>query len=236
MAFNINEFKSYIGANGGLLKNNRFAVLVTPPAVLGGTGFTDARALQFYAETASVPGIALQSAELRRQGIGNLEKAPWGAAFTDFNVSFRIDQKTKVWNFFQTWMNKIYDFEVATAGAPRKDGSPETYFELEYKDRYVTDMSVFVYNESGKLLITIDFVDAFPVSISDMQLNWGAADIMKLNVTFNFLSWRLRGGDADYGLNMDESLIKNLTNVDLKKAVSTSKAVPNKSNATNSQQ
>lgn len=227
MVFNINEFKSNIDVNGGLLKNNRFAVLLTKPNVIPPT-YTDLTALRFYAESASIPGMALQSAELRREGIGNLEKTPWGAAFTDLNVSFRIDQKTKVWNFFQVWMNSIYDYNMDVEGRPR------TYFELAYKDNYVTHLTIFVYNEidSGKKeVIAIDFIDAFPISISDMQMNWGNADIMKLNVTFNFKSWHLRSS-GKYPLNLDNSGANSLSNIDLRpnlqKVLSTSKAVPNR--------
>lgn len=233
MVFNINEFKSNVAVNGGLLKNNRFAVLMSKPNVIPAS-YTDLTALRFYAESASVPGMALQSAEQRREGVGNLEKTPWGAAFTDLNISFRIDQKTKVWNFFQVWMNAIYDYNMDTEGRAR------TYFELAYKDDYVVNMSVFVYNEidrGKKEVIAIDFVDAFPIAISDMQLNWGNTDIMKLNVTFNFKSWHLRSS-GKYPLNLDNSEASKLSNIDirpnLQKVLSTSKAVPNKSVPNNS--
>jgi hypothetical protein len=201
MTFNINEFKAQTAVNGGFLKNNRYAVLISKPNILPST-FTDLTALRFYAETATIPGIALQTAELRRQGIGNLEKTPWGAAFTDITISFRIDQKTKVWNFFQVWMNKIYNFNMDSEG-----GRAGTLFEMNYKDDYSTAMSLFVYNEIGsgkEPVITIDFVDIFPVSISDMQMNWGGADIMKLNVNFNFRSWHLRPSSS-YPLDLNQS-------------------------------
>lgn len=236
MAFNINEFKSHVDGNGGFLKNNRFAVLVSKPNILPAT-FSDLSELRFYAESASVPGMALQSAELRREGIGNLEKASWGAAFTDLNISFRIDQKTKIWNFFQVWMNSIYNYNMDASG-----GRQRTFFELGYKDDYATAMSVFVYNEidRGKNpVITIDFIDAYPIAISDMQMNWGSADIMKLNVTFNFRSWNLRES-GKYPMNLENPDAQTLSNIDvrpkLQEILSKSKAVPNASRPTNSAQ
>ena len=235
MPFNINEFKTNLAVNGGLLKSNRFAVMISKPNILPAS-YTDLKSLQFYADTASVPGIALQSAEIRRDGVGNLEKTPWGAAFTDINISFMIDQKTKIWNFFQVWMNAIYDFNMDSQGRPR------TYFEMEYKDNYSTYVSIDVYNEIDRgqsSVITIDLVEAFPISISDMQLNWGGSDIMKLNVTFNFKSWNLRDS-GKYDLNLDSSQAGGLSNVDLRPNLATilsySKAIPNQSNPTNSAQ
>ena len=235
MAFNINEFKTNIATNGGLLKSNRFAVMISKPNVVPAS-YTDLSSLQFYADSASVPGIALQTAEIRREGIGNLEKTPWGAAFTDISITFMIDQKTKIWNFFQVWMNAIYDFNMDSEGRPR------TFFEMAYKDDYSTFVSINVYNEIDRgenSVITIDLVDAFPISISDMQLNWNGTDIMKLTVAFNFKSWNLRDS-GKYDLNLESPQGSSLSNVDLRpnlnNVFSHSKAIPNQSNPTNSSQ
>jgi hypothetical protein len=114
-------------------------------------------------------------------------------------------------------MNKIYDFDISMENRER------SYYEMEYKDDYATLMTIFVYNEidSGAApIISIDLYDAFPISISDMQMNWGGADIMKLNVTFNFKSWSLRES-GKYDLNLDSSAALNLPNIDLNKAFAT---------------
>lgn len=234
MVFNVNEFKSNVAANGGLLKNNRFAVLISKPNKLDAK-FGDLTELRFYAESASVPGIALQTAEQRRQGVGNLEKTPWGAAFTDVSITFRIDQQTKTWNFFQAWMGLIYNYDVAM-----RAGQPDTEFELEYKDDYVSLISIFVYNEIDRgsaPIMTIDLYDAFPVSISDMQMSWGNSDIMRLNVTFNFRSWSLR---EKYSASLSAPSLFGLNNIDIRPALgdvlSTAKAIPNVSRPTNSAQ
>jgi len=190
MPFSIDDFKANIGRNGGLLKNNRFLVRIPTPTILTGRsvgGVNTAqtgRILEYYAESVSVPGISLQTSELRRQGIGNLEKAPFGAAFTDCNVTFRIDQKSQVWNLFQAWIDTIYNYNMSRG----------TYFELAYKDEYATTLTIFVYNEVTPKYPTmiVDLVDAFPVSISDLSLNWGSSEHIRLNVRFNFLSWNER--------------------------------------------
>lgn len=190
MTFNINELKKTLDKGGGLLKTNRFVVLLTPPRGLGGTAIngiatnTTNSTLRYYAESVSIPGISFQTSEVRRQGIGNLEKMVWGAAFTDCDIRFRIDQKTQNWNFFQTWMNKIYQFNI----------SKGTNFEMEYKNNIATTLSIMVYNEidPSKPVITIDLYDAFPVSIGDIGLDWGGNDFARLNVRFNFASWNER--------------------------------------------
>jgi hypothetical protein len=190
MPFSIDEFRSNVSRNGGILKNNRFVVRIPIPSVLAGravggaTTLQTGRILDYYAEAVSVPGISLQTSELRRQGIGNIEKIVYGAAFTDCNVTFRIDQKTQVWNLFQAWMDTIYNYNLSRG----------TEYELEYKDNYASTLTIFVYNEVTPQypVMIVDLIDAYPVSISDISLNWGASDFMRLNVRFNFLSWNER--------------------------------------------
>jgi hypothetical protein len=214
MPFSIDDFKSTLERNGGLLKNNRFLVRIPTPTILSGRsvgGVNTAqtgRILEYYAESVSVPGLSLQTSEIRRQGVGNLEKAPFSAAFTDCNVSFRIDQKGEVWNLFQSWMDTIYNYNISRG----------TNFELAYKDEYCTTLTIFVYSESKPEYPTmiVDLVDAFPVSISDIALNWGSTDFVKLNVRFNFLTWNERnvgisGGGAS-AATIDSNLRFNNTN------------------------
>jgi len=194
MPFNINELKAEVAVNGGFLKNNKFGVLVTKPNGLP-SSYGDLSSLFFYAESAMIPGISLQTSEIRRQGVGTLEKAVWGAAFTDCDVSFRIDRKAKTWNFFQNWMKLIYDFDIDS----------NSHYQMSYKNDYATTLTIVVYSDNFESVekppIIIDLIDAFPVSISDMSLNWGSSDILKLNVKFNFRSWNLRN-ISDFALNL----------------------------------
>lgn len=183
MAFDISEFKSKIAAQGGLLKNNRFLVRIVPPSGIQ-NGNQTSQFLEFFADSANIPGISLQTFEVRRQGIGNIEKAAWGAAFTDLDLSFRVDQKSQVWKFFKNWMELIYSYNISVG----------TLHELEYKDNYATAISLFVYNEiePDYPTIIIDFQDAFPIAMPDIGLNWGSSDIMRFNIRFNYRSWNIR--------------------------------------------
>lgn len=190
MPFNIAEFKANIANGGGLLKKNKFVVRLNPPqailgrAVGGVNMFSINRALEFYAESAAIPGISLQTSEIRRQGVGNLEKAVYGAAVTDIDIRFLVDQYSDNFKFFQSWMDTIYNYNASRG----------TEYELEYKDAYCTTMTIFVYNEVSPLqpIMILDLYDAFPVSISDVGLDWGSSDLMKLNIRFNFLTWNER--------------------------------------------
>lgn len=211
MAFDINEFKAKVSAEGGMLKPNRFLVRITPPnGMLSSTGINSAgeigvsafggatktaSIIEYFAESCSLPGISLQTAEIRRQGVGNLEKAVWGASFTDLDITFRIDQKTQIWKFFKDWVEMIYAFDISSG----------TLHELDYKDNFVTTITVFVYAENfpDEPIITVDFQDAFPISLADISLNWGAADVINMPIRFNYRSWNVRQ-NADINVTLQQ--------------------------------
>jgi len=210
MAFDINVFKAKVSAEGGMLKANRFLVNITPPnGMLNGTATVDATGaivgtanggatktasiIEYFAEACSLPGISLQTSEIRRQGIGNSEKAVWGASFTDLDITFRIDQKTQIWKFFKDWLEMIYAFDISSG----------TLHELEYKNNFTTTITVFVYAENfpEKPIITVDFQDAFPISLPDISLNWGATDVINMPIRFNYRSWNVKE-DTNFNVNL----------------------------------
>lgn len=190
MPFSISDFKAQTGPGGDFLKSSKFLVRIPLPKSLRGVNIAGVqtsqqnRILEYYAEKASIPGLSLSTTDYRRQGVGNLEKAAWGAIFNDMDVTFTMDQKSKMWNFFQLWMNAIYNFDVERG----------TNYEVAYKDDIATTMTVFVYNEVTPLVPTIivDMFDIYPVSMSEVQLDWGNPDLARLNVRFTYRSWSER--------------------------------------------
>lgn len=188
MPWNIADFKAHTQRGGDFLKANKFLVRIPLPPILRGKTIvpgvslsSQQAVLEYYAEAASIPGVSLSTTDYRRQGVGNIEKAVWGAIFNDMDVTFTLDQTSRNWNLFQIWMNAIYNYDIDRG----------TEFEVAYKDDIVTTMSIFVYNEFSpdSPVITVDLFDVYPVSISEVQLNWGDNNLAKLNVRFNYRSW-----------------------------------------------
>lgn len=219
MPFNIEEFRSQVAHGNGLLKGNRFIVRMNVPKILSGKnvgrlpistietrknrgavlpqynvgGDLTSKAandmMEFHAEKINMPGIALQTSDMRRFGVGNIEKTAWGVILPDLDVTFTIDQNTHVWNFYREWMNSIYKFDISNG----------TEFEMNYKNDYITNISIFVYAESRpqKHVMRINYWDAYPVSMSDLPLDWGVEELLRLNIKFNYLSWNISDGMED---------------------------------------
>ena len=146
------------------------------------------RTLQFRAESVSVPGVSLQTQDVRVHGTGIVQKMPFNAVFDDISVTFLADSKDDVYKYFYSWMNNIIDF-----GGTFNFLSRSTY-EMNYKTDYVCDFYIFVYDNQGKLVKQIVLTEAFPVAITEIPMDWNDVNRpMKFTVRFAYKEWSVFG-------------------------------------------
>jgi hypothetical protein len=193
MSFNVQNFLSRVNEAGGLVQNNKFRLLVTPPPIFRSSNNYDeetkanlsdgARTLEYFCSSASIPGVNLNTHEIRRYGYGPMEKRPYSASFADATFNVYFDSKRKNYDFFQTWISSIMDYDV--------NNSTNSKFLLEYKSEYQSTIDLFVHDNTGVIVGHYVMDEAFPISIGDIPLNWGDTNsILKIPVTFTFFTWR----------------------------------------------
>jgi hypothetical protein len=209
MAFNISSFSSNIGAYG-VLPNSKFYVMMPPSGVLMGTlqntaelngegidtaGLT--RLMQFRAEQVRIPGLVLQTNDVRRYGLGVNEKMPHNAQFNDTSITFIADKNSSIYRYMYIWMTSIIDF----AGTTTNLRNP--VFTAEYKDNYVTDIDIFVFDQEGFLSKQVTLYDAYPNALNDISLDWGNQNsLMKITVGFTFKNWKVDSANITGGGGM----------------------------------
>jgi hypothetical protein len=205
-SFNIAEFKSNI-SNGGVLQNNKFVVFIPIPPFIFSNFFSDVGNALFNvtssynflyrAEQASIPGISIQTQDVRRMGMGVAEKMPYNVAFQDTSISFLADAKGDVHRFFYSWLSNVTDFKQTALGAIASAfgfGSSSSSYEINYKSNYATDIYIFVFDNVGNMVKTITLYDAYPVSLNEIPLDWASPNsLMKVNVGITFKHWSLLG-------------------------------------------
>lgn len=196
--FNIQEFKGYIGKTGYLPVNRYVVELRVPPIMSGATIVEEgketkfnqdfARDLSFRAESIRAPGIAISFDSVNRYGVGPIQKFPFNAQFTDISVNFLADKDSLVWKFFYAWLNNI--FQYSNEDGPNQD---YTRYRLNYMKDYATDIYIHVYDVDGAVSTNIQLIDAYPISMNDVNLAWDANNqTMKITVTFTFRHWKLK--------------------------------------------
>jgi len=203
MTFNVDRFKGYLEAAGGPARNNKFRVRIYKPKCLQpGSYFvknnlTTAQnmyegisTLDYFIEAASIPGVSHNTHEIRRYGYGSFEKRPYATSFTDFNCQILFDNKRRNYDFLQIWMSAIsnYNYQDGIIGSATTSGL--NTFEIEYKDNYMTNIDLDIYDEADNNIAQYRFIEAYPIFIGDMPLNWGDTNnILRIPVTFTYYSW-----------------------------------------------
>jgi hypothetical protein len=194
-AFDIQQFKSYLGRTG-YLPASRYYLEITTPDILkqsGGLIFAgqqfDARAFErdisFRAEALSAPGISISYDNINRYGVGPNQKFPYNAQFTDMSVTFLADKESLLWSFFYAWLNNIFQYSSADNG-----NGDFTSYRANYMKDYATNISINIFDVDGSPSMFIKLVDAYPISMNEVRLAWDSTNqTMKITVTFTFRHW-----------------------------------------------
>lgn len=170
MAGSINDFKSSFKTD--VARPNRFDVAVPVPIVLKPYLGT-ARNLGFRCEAGELPGRAFATAE-QRFGSNPVEKYPYQTSYSDMTLTFIVSDNMSEKVFFDAWMEYI---------------QPASSFNLRYKSDYTSSLKVNQYDVAGNLSYAVNLVDAFPVSMNQMDLDWSADGFHKLSIVFAYTRW-----------------------------------------------
>ena len=182
----LNQILSTInGMNGAARPSHFYVDIPAPRAMMGAAGSNSAtvKNIPFLAESSSLPGVLLDTTQIKRYGFGPSEKKPYGATFVDVNMSFFGDGNYDVHRFFYSWLNKI----VVFAKSPTEANA----FEVNYKEDYQTDIKITALDETGNTVTIITLVNAYPIFLGDIPLSWSDTDsFVKIPVGFTYQYWK----------------------------------------------
>jgi len=213
--FNINEIRSTVTGQGGLLFSSHFFVVIRAPkwALSGSDSQTSdtKNVLPFLCSSAELPGISVTTSNNRRQGIGIVEKRPTDISFNQINLSFMVDGRGLVFNFFQKWMQNINNLN--TAMSPNNSYNQLKINEFGYPDDFETTVDLYHFNSAGDEILKYTLYNAFPASISNVAVDWDRTEILRLPV---FLNYKYFTTEAfDYGSTAPYSSLSFLTAAEL---------------------
>jgi hypothetical protein len=168
----INEFRASFKEE--LAKPSRFRVRLIP---LGVTPILnqilDDRTLTFRCESASLPGRSIATADHRIYG--PTEKYPYQSIYDDISLTFICTDSMLEKKFFDQWMEII---------------NPQTNWNMSYKSDYAMNVQIEQYDNADNVTYAIELVDAFPLSVNELGLDWSSTDSYhKLSVTFAYTYW-----------------------------------------------
>lgn len=154
-----------------LARPNHFDVMImTPPALTGTKDF--AKSYTFRCESTELPGRSLQTSAMKVYGVE--EKFPYLTSFSDINLTFIVLDKMQEKRVFDNWINYIH---------------PTSTYNFKYKEQYATELVITQYNLKKQETYKVKLIEAYPIAVNGLELNWSADGYHKLTVTFAYTSW-----------------------------------------------
>lgn len=166
--FNVERFKSSL-TNGGA-RPNQFMVQLSFPTFVASQSLAVARA-PFLVSVAELPGQTVNPAIVQYRGrevkfVGDRIYAPW-------TITVLNDAEMSIRTAMEQWMNGMEDYAAK--------------FGRLQPAEYQRDMQVFQLDRNGNALKSYNIVNAFPVDLSPVALDFGANDqISTFTVTFQY--------------------------------------------------
>ena len=141
-------------------------------------------------DSASLPTTAYATAEVRDNFMGVPQQFAHTRIYTDLDFSFYVDEDYNLLKIFEGWM------EYISSGANTSTLQDDrAYFRrMRYPDSYKCDtMYINKFEKNFKKTMRYRFVNVFHKAMSAVPVAYGPADILKVNVSFNFDRYIVNG-------------------------------------------
>ena len=133
---------------------------------------------------ASLPASAFATGEVKDNFMGIPQEFAHTRLYTDIDFTFYVDQDYTLLRIFEGWMDYI------ASGADSDGigvGQRGFYRRFKYPNDYKCDtMSITKFEKNIERTLLYEFVNAFPKSITSLPVTYGAADLLKVTVSFNY--------------------------------------------------
>jgi hypothetical protein len=183
--FNVERFKSAL-TNGGA-RPNQFAVQLSFPTYVAAQSIAVARA-PFLVNIAELPGQTVNPAIVQYRG--REVKFAGDRIFAPYTITVMNDAEMSIRNGMEQWMGGMEDNAAK--------------FGRLQPSEYQRDIDVLQLDRNGNILKSYKLVNAFPVDLSPVALDFGANDqISQFTVTFQYQHFTTSsnplGGIVDFG-------------------------------------
>ena len=181
----LNDILSSYHNNNGYAQPNRFDVVITPPAKVGGGGNenvfsgmdrkSDIRDISMRCESVQLPGRNL-STSADSNIYGPTRDIVEGVTYAEdltmvFQASSGLDERV----FFENWQRQAFD---------------EKTWNIGYYNDYIGNIDIFLLDKQNQRRYGLRIHEAFPKTITATDLNSGTNnEIVKISVGFSFRYW-----------------------------------------------
>jgi len=158
---------------GDIARPNRFDVTINAPIPLL-PYIATSRNLTFRCESAQLPSRTFATTD-QKFGANPIEKHAYQSNYNESEMTFIVSDNMSEKIFFDAWMEYI---------------NPTISFDFNYRNDYISTLQVNQYSVDNKLTYSVNLIDAFPVSVNQLDLDWSNEGHHKLAVVFAYRYWQ----------------------------------------------
>lgn len=171
MASSITEFLGSFKTD--VARPNRFDVTIPAPLPML-YYLPTSRNLTLRCESAQLPSRTFATAD-QKIGSNPIEKHAYQSNYNESEMTFIVSDDMSEKIFFDAWMEFI---------------NPTLSFDFNYRNDYISTLTVNQYSVDNKKTYSINLIDAFPVSVNQLDLDWSNDGHHKLTVVFAYRYWQ----------------------------------------------
>lgn len=143
--------------------------------------------LAFRCDRVSLPGRIIVTSPYKEANYGLSREYPTNAVYQPVDATFIMSEDYSEKIFFELWQDLI-------VGPHRERGDLATQFgtkDLNYLDNFTCQITIHCFSEVGgrqglKEVYNCTLQEAYPRTIQDLQMDWSANDLVRLNVVFDY--------------------------------------------------
>jgi hypothetical protein len=145
------------------------------------------RYLALQCEAAELPGKTFQTADVKVYG--PTFKVPYQTQYSDMSLTFLCTNEFYERKLFDRWMECIHPTDTNNLRFPKGQSS-----------RYLTNIKIIQYDDFIKQIYAVELIDAFPIGVAPMTLNWSEDGFHRMSVQFAYQRFRtVYDGNYDLG-------------------------------------
>lgn len=167
--------RQFIGTvKQGLARTSHFNVSFPRPKCVDPNLFNDQviQHVHLFCEQTQLPSLNISTTPIRTWG--ETREMPYDRMFDPVNLTFYVDKEMKVKLFFDQWISSIQDFQTR---------------HITYYDDYTVQMDIQVFDVAENSRYQVSLMEAYPKTISAIEMNYGGKDVMRVQVTMAYRYW-----------------------------------------------
>lgn len=204
----ISDLKSSIVKHGGVARENRFAIYMTPPAgatlnldlqntivsLISGTFkaanlYNDPRDMALLCESCTLPGRQILTADY--QSIKQTQKLPYGFVNEDVTFTFLLTEDYYIKKIFDKWSQMVITDR----------------YRMKYHNEYTTDVIIQQLNKENLPVYGVKLLKAYPVTFNPITLDNNSENTaQKYAVTMTFEDYIVEGSVSSALSSVQSSL------------------------------